>query len=98
MQLFFLKWNCSLQPSPSEPTDLSPENQDDSIPKADTELIDIPNSVTLWEVSPRPEHAADVSKLVHNALVSLFVENPNITILSGFFLQKYRRNLLNKHT
>lgn len=51
-----------MQPSPSsDPTDLSPENQEDSLPKADTELIDIPNSITLWEVSPRPEHTADVS-------------------------------------
>lgn len=52
-----------MQPSPSsETTDLSPENQEDSLPKSDTELIDIPNSVTLWEVSPRPEHAPDVSE------------------------------------
>ncbi|ODM94390.1 Oxysterol-binding protein-related protein 1, partial [Orchesella cincta] len=61
-------FSTSLDPSPSEPTDLSPENQDDSIPKADTELIDIPNSVTLWEVSARPEHAADYNHFTHFAM------------------------------
>ncbi len=41
--------------------DLSPENPDDSIPKSDGVVIDIPNSNTLWEVNPKPEDTADVS-------------------------------------
>ncbi|CAG7833560.1 unnamed protein product [Allacma fusca] len=39
--------------------DLSPENQEDVIPKSDGEVMDIANSITLWEAITRPDYAPD---------------------------------------
>lgn len=47
-----------------------PEIPDGEIPKSDSTLsLDVPNSITLWTVTPRPSHSPEV--LVCSSCVSI---------------------------
>jgi hypothetical protein len=72
-----------LQPAP-DAEDLSPENQEDTIPKSDGVIIDIPNSITLWDVTPRPDYAADVH-FYRNLNAYLLTKQTQVKIENVFF-------------
>jgi hypothetical protein len=52
-------FSTSIEGCGNSSEELSPENQDDSMPSEKGEVLDIPNSTLLWEVEPRPEYTVE---------------------------------------
>ena len=65
MQTFFFSihqiFGVSIQQATGSPSEEESPDTEDAMPKADVdEVIDIPNSKTLWEVIPKPDYAPEV--------------------------------------
>jgi oxysterol-binding protein-related protein 1/2 len=61
--------SLSIQDDSHDPHDKSPEPDSDGIPRSQSIFsIDIPNSITLWEVEPRPQNSPNYFNFTNFAM------------------------------